>query len=369
MPAISAKGPEPASFVLVLEPAGTVALKIGGLSLALRLALDAQAAGASAIVVPLAAPELRAALDDARVSLPILTEPPPGTARLRAPASLLVHRATLRDLAQGLPNGAELSVREARKAPAVAYAFAPIDVTSKEAARVAERALFRSLRKPQDGWTSTYLNRYISLFISRFLVRTPLRPNQVSVAILGVGLAGAVAAAQGGYWPLLTGALLFQAQSVLDGCDGEMSRVTHRGSRLGEWLDTIGDDLTNYGFFGGAGLGLYRTSGEPLYLAAGGITVLCGLITSAIEYRYLIKIGSGDLLKYPLSQASSSGGKLGLIAPLFKRDTFVLLTLLAAACGALGPMLCVFSLAAIGILFSVFKTELRLAREARKVAG
>jgi phosphatidylglycerophosphate synthase len=355
--------------VLVLEQAGALGEKIGGLSLALRLALDAQAAGASAIVVPQAAAELRAALADARLRLPILAEPPPGTRRLRAPSSMLVHRATLRELAHGLPSGAELSVREAREAPSAAYAFAPIEVTSLASARAAERALFRSLRKPQDGWTSRYCNRYISLFISRILVRTPLRPNQVSVAILGVGLAGAITAAQGGYWPLLIGAALFQAQSVLDGCDGEMSRVTHRGSRLGEWLDTIGDDLTNYGFFGGAGLGLYRMSGEILYLVAGAITVLCGLVTSAIEYRYLIKIGSGDLLKYPLSQASSGGGTLAFVATLFKRDSFVLLTLLAAACGALGPMLCIFALGAIGIVISVFKTELRLAREARAAAG
>jgi phosphatidylglycerophosphate synthase len=353
----------------MLEPASSQAREVGGLPLALRLALDAQAAGASAVVVPQPATELRATLADARLRLPILDEPPPGTPRVRAPSSMLVHRATLRELAQGLPKGAEISVREAGQAPAVPYAFAPIDVTSEAAADVAERALFRSLRKPQDGWTSRYCNRYISLFISRFLVRTPLRPNQVSVAILGVGIAGAVTAAQGGYWPLLIGAALFQAQSVLDGCDGEMSRVTHRGSRLGEWLDTIGDDLTNYGFFGGAGLGLYRTSGEALYLMAGGVTVLCGIITSAIEYRYLIKIGSGDLLKYPLSQASSGDGRLAFVATLFKRDTFVLLTLLAAACGALGPMLCVFALGAIGIVISVFKTELRLAREARAAAG
>jgi hypothetical protein len=97
--------------------------------------------------------------------------------------------------------------------------------------------------------------------------------------------------------------------------------------------------------------------------------VACGVLASGLEYRYLIKIGSGDLLRYPLSQASSGGGKLAFLAPLFKRDTFVLLTLLAAALGALGPMLCVFSLAAIGILFSVLKTELRLAREARAQAG
>lgn len=353
----------PVSFLLVLERAAGPERRIAGLPVALRLALDAQAAGASAVVA--SAPELGAALADARLRIPVLRETPTGVARLRAPSSLLVHRATFRELAEQLHDGSERSLREVTKAPAVPYAFAPIDVTTDAAARAAERALFNSLRKPQDGWTSRHLNRHISLAISRLLVRTPLRPNQVSVAILGVGVAGAITAAQGGYWPLVLGALLFQTQSVLDGCDGEMSRVSHRGSRMGEWLDTIGDDLTNYGFFGGAGLGLYRSTDQPLYLLAGAICVACGVVASGLEYRYLIKIGSGDLLKYPLSQASSGEGKLAFLAPLFKRDTFVFLTLLAAIAGALGPMLCIFALAAIGILFSVLKTELRLAREAR----
>lgn len=360
-----ALGPEQAGFALVLEPARAAARRIGGLPLALRLALDAQAAGASCVALHGAAGELRELLADARLRLPIVTQPPPGVARLRAPANLLAHRATLRELSHGLAPGSERALSDVREPPAVAYGFAPIDVSNDESARRAESVLFRSLRKAQDGWTSRHLNRYISLFLSRFLIKTPLRPNQVSVAILGVGVAGAIAAAQGSYWSLVGGAALFQAQSVLDGCDGEMSRVSHRGSRLGEWLDTIGDDLTNYGFFGGAGLGLFRMTGQQLYLIAGAVCVLCGVIASGLEYRYLIRIGSGDLLKYPLSQTSSGQGKLAFIAPLFKRDTFVLLTLLAALGGALGPMLCVFSLAAIGILVGVLKTELRLAREAR----
>jgi phosphatidylglycerophosphate synthase len=356
-------------FALVLEPAEAGARRVGGLPLALRLSLDAQAAGAGCIVISEPAPGLRSLLADARLRIPVASSVPPGSPRLVAKANLLAHRGTLRELAQGLPRGAAIQVATASKPPNVPYAFAPLLVTSDESAAAAERALFHSLRKPQDGWTSRHLNRYISLFLSRLLVKTPLRPNQVSVAILGIGVAGAITAAQGSYGSLALGAFLFQAQSVLDGCDGEMSRVSHRGSRLGEWLDTIGDDLTNYGFFGGAGIGLYRATGQTLYLAAGGICVACGVLASGLEYRYLIKIGSGDLLKYPLSQASSGGGKLAFLAPLFKRDTFVLLTLVAALLGALGPMLCVFSLAAIGILFSVLKTELRLAREARAQAG
>ncbi len=371
MPETTAIGPEQPSFALLLEPA-TVdagARRVGGLALALRLALDAQAAGASCIVVPEAETALRQLLLDPRLRLPVLAQAPPGRPRLRVPCSWLVHRATLRELSDKIAGDTEVLVANERQAPNAAYAFAPLDVSSDSAARTAENALFRSLRKPQDGWTSRYLNRHISTFISRRLVQTPLRPNQVSVAILGIGVASSVIAARGGYGPLLLGAALFQTQSVLDGCDGEMSRVSHRGSRLGEWLDTIGDDLTNYGFFGGAGLGLYRGTGQQLYLVAGAICVACGLLTSGLEYRYLIKIGSGDLLKYPLSQASSGPSKLAFLAPLFKRDTFVFLTLLAALVGALGPMLCVFALGAIGILFSVLKTELRLAREARARAG
>jgi CDP-L-myo-inositol myo-inositolphosphotransferase len=161
---------------------------------------------------------------------------------------------------------------------------------------------------------------------------------------------------------------------VLDGCDGEMSRLTFRGSHMGEWLDTVGDDLTNYGFFGGAAWGLYTTTGQVAYLAIGALTIFCGLVGSGLEYRYLVKIGSGDLLKYPLGVGKAPGGDSGApksslakvfdaIAPLFKRDTFVFLTLLGAIAGALGPLLAIFAVGALGVLIAVLKAELRMARE------
>ena len=342
---------------------------VAGLPLSLRLALDAQQGGAECIVVASDASTVRETLRDPRLTIALLDRVPPGLGVVRVPANYVVHRGLFKAIAERdardphRPRQRDLS-REpiAHDAP---YSFEPLAVIDDASAREAERRLFRALRKPQDGWTSRYLNRYISLAISRWLVKTPLRPNQVSVGILGVGLAGAWFAAQGGYGNLLLGACLFQAQSVLDGCDGEMSRVTHRGSRAGEWLDTVGDDLTNYGFFSGAALGLFRLSHDPLYLAAGAVTVISGLIGSGLEYRYLIKIGSGDLLKYPLSQGQGTG-KLSFIQPLFKRDTFVFLTLCAAVLSCVGPMLCVFAAGAVGVLIAVLRTELRLLREARQ---
>ncbi|HEV8244852.1 MAG TPA: CDP-alcohol phosphatidyltransferase family protein [Polyangiaceae bacterium] len=355
-------------WLLVLDPpsaGGDAARTLGGLSLGLRLALDAQAAGAAGVVCPL---ELRSLLDDRRRSIPVLAAPSEGARLVRVPASMLLHRALLKTIASRDEADREApAVRDLLResfALDVPWSFDPIDVTNPAAARRGEALLFRSLRKKEDGWTARFLNRYLSLSLSRWLVKTPLQPNQVSLAILAVGLFGAWLAARGDYRSVVLGAVLFQAQSVLDGCDGEMSRVSHRGSHAGEWLDTIGDDLTNYGFFGGLGLGLYRTTAFTPYLAAGIVTVACGALVSAFEYRYLIRIGSGDLLKYPLSQGQGTG-RFAAIQPLFKRDTFVLLTLVACALGLGGPMLCLFALAAIGILIGVIRTELRLARERR----
>ncbi len=339
--------------------------RVGGLSTPLRLAREAQWAGATAVLVR--DDSLAAELRDARLRIPLERELNHGARVVRVPSSYVVHRSLF---AAALATTEQVvSLSELRLPCSAPYGFEPIDVVDGASRQRAERALFRSLRKVQDGWTSRHLNRYISLAISRWLVKTPLLPNQVSIVILGIGLIGAWLAARGDYWSLVFGALLFQSQSVLDGCDGEMSRVTYRGSRLGEWLDTVGDDLTNYSFFAGAGLGLFRQTGNPLYLWAAGLTVLSGALASGIEYRYLIKIGSGDLLKYPLNdpqkQAEPSASFFVALEPLFKRDTFVLLTHVAALLGLVGPMLVLFAAAAFGILLKVIGAELRMARERR----
>ncbi|MGE0325403.1 MAG: CDP-alcohol phosphatidyltransferase family protein [Polyangiaceae bacterium] len=351
------------SWVLVLEgDAGDPARKVAGLPLALRLGLDAQGAGASGVVLSAGLEAVEGAFADPRFRVPILKQPPEEAERITIGASSVVHRTLFKAIREAGVSRIDLRSESFEHSPP--WGFDSFTVQDRATQRRAERALFRALRKPQDGWTSRYLNRYISLAISRWLVKTPLRPNQVSVGILAIGIAGAVIAARGGYWDLLIGAFLFQAQSVLDGCDGEMSRITYRGSLMGEWLDTVGDDLTNYGFFAGSAWGLYSSTGHLVYLIAGIVTVLCGVTASGLEYRYLIRIGSGDLLKYPLSQSTSSGeGVMAYIGPLFKRDTFVFLTLIAALLNQVGPMLIVFCLGAVGILISVLSTELRMARE------
>jgi phosphatidylglycerophosphate synthase len=242
-------------------------------------------------------------------------------------------------------------------------------VRDDASARRAESLLLESLRKPQDGIVSRAINRSLSLRVTRVLARTDLRPNQLSVGILAFGALGAVGAAGGSYASMALGGLCFQIQSVLDGCDGELARLTFRGSRAGEWIDTLGDDFTNYGFFAGAAWGLHRAGLGALPLVLGAVGVGAGLVASLTEYRYLLRIGSGDLLKYPLGfgadpDASGDADKgvkrlLGMARPLFKRDFFVFATMIATVAGAWATlvMLGAFAVGACLTLIAVLRSE------------
>lgn len=358
-----------------------------GVPVALRAALSLQAAGVERVLVLGA--DRPSWLGDDRLRVPVETasEWPAGDALVVADGAVVDPRA-MRALAacegearvhEGLEivcaktSRAGRSLEQLGRGPERALHGVALFGRGKRELTQAENALYLSLRKPQDGWVSRSINRHLSLAVTRRLVRTGLRPNQVSGAILLVGLASGVCAALMGPTGLAVGAVLFQAQSVLDGCDGELSRLTFRGSRAGEWLDTVGDDLTNYSFFTGAALGL-RALGAPSIVWMGGLLgVAIGVVASAIEYRYLVSIGSGDLLKYPLgfgedpdkpSDPSLVQRVLGAFRPMFKRDFFAFATMIAAIAGpgALSAALVAFSIGAAATLSAVIASEVRRAR-------
>jgi phosphatidylglycerophosphate synthase len=213
-------------------------------------------------------------------------------------------------------------------------------VTDPQSARAAERLLLESLKKPVDGFVSRHLNRRISLFLSRFLVRTGVRPNAVTVAIMLFGaLAGVAAAFAEPWWTLVLAGLLFQGQSVLDGCDGEIARLTYRFSYTGQWLDTIGDDLTNYLFCLGLAVGQARVHGWAWLYAVGGCIFVVQWYASGIQYQRIRRMGTGDLLAMP--NAVTGGAPKGAwgrftraVHVATKRDTFVFITSVIAAAQA-----------------------------------
>lgn len=197
----------------------------------------------------------------------------------------------------------------------------------------AERLLFFSLRKPQDGLVARTFNRPMSLPVSRLLSRTHLTPNQLTVLNAGFAVASALVLFLG--HPLLgwslwlsgaAGGLLIQACSVYDGCDGEIARVKFQYSHLGDWLDTIFDDICNCLFFAGVAAWSYQYTGQVHYIWMGVGAFVGQWIANVVMYYYLIKVaGTGNNQDYQLGSADKPGGGaigrvLNKLKYLTKRD-------------------------------------------------
>jgi CDP-L-myo-inositol myo-inositolphosphotransferase len=277
--------------------------------------------------------------------------------------------------AAGRPGG--LASEIARRAPATApppyLGFsvpAPRSAADRHALRRAEKRLVGSLRKAADGYAARLLNRRISLFASRYLARTPVRPNHVTVVCFLSALAGGATLAQGGYLCGVIGMLLVELGSILDGIDGELARLKLRFSRTGQWMDTVTDDLSN----------VFLATGTALNLEAAGVgwalpVLIAGLVAFALTQSsqyYLIATvyRSGDLAAIPWAFQSTdflSSRPTGLISrlksgipKLLKRDFTVTLFVALAIAGLLEGVLLLFAGGAIGFLISYSIQYLRV---------
>jgi CDP-L-myo-inositol myo-inositolphosphotransferase len=163
------------------------------------------------------------------------------------------------------------------------------DVDTPEMAREAERRLLRSLVKHTDGPVSRHLNRPISLRLTRVLARLDVSPNAVTTFVFLLSVAAALLAARASsYAALALAGVLFHVASVVDGCDGELSRYQFKGSRFGAWYDSITDNVRYAAFFAALGVHSYRHTGEPLYLWAVGLFVLLAVYLVSMMARRLI---------------------------------------------------------------------------------
>ena len=107
--------------------------------------------------------------------------------------------------------------------------------------RKAENSLLAGLRKSTDGPVSRYLNRPISLWITKYLSKTSITPNQISFFSFVLAAMGAAFFFIDGYLYLAVGAVLAQVASVVDGCDGEIARLKFKVTEFGGWFDAVLD--------------------------------------------------------------------------------------------------------------------------------
>ncbi|MFQ5747262.1 MAG: NTP transferase domain-containing protein [Gemmatimonadota bacterium] len=228
------------------------------------------------------------------------------------------------------------------------------DIDTREDAAEAERKLLAGLRRPTDGPVARYINRPISIALSRRLVRTSVTPNQVSVATLVLGLVSAGLAALGGYVPFLLSGLLFQAGSILDGSDGEIAKLTFSASVRGEWVDTICDNLSYVAFLLGLMIGVVRSPLPSVYVWSGLVgfaAVSASLANIHVYLRREKESGSALSVQYGWEEGTDGFRRLMRVLKYFgKRDVMAFEVMLLAIVGQLPLVLPIAGVGATALL-------------------
>jgi choline kinase/phosphatidylglycerophosphate synthase len=162
-----------------------------------------------------------------------------------------------------------------------------IDVDTPEALREAERLLLRDHgRKTRDGPVSRHLNRPVSRWFSRYLARTPVTPNQISVASWMLSCVAAGLMALNGYPALAAGGALAQLASVIDGCDGEIARLKHSQSEFGGWFDAVLDRYADAVLLFGLMWHEFAATGTHLSLVLGFAAIVGSFLNSYTADKY-----------------------------------------------------------------------------------
>jgi phosphatidylglycerophosphate synthase len=208
------------------------------------------------------------------------------------------------------------------------------------------------------------MNRRVSIPISRQLIKFPITPNMVSLFTLGVSFSAGVFFALGGWRNMLIGAVLSVFASILDGCDGEVARLTFQDSAFGCWLETVCDYLYYVFIFAGMMIGLLARG--PIYLAWGSVLffgALATFLTTALQRRRMAGARPEQYLSLWKDQASRRSSNPLLY--LGRHTEFLIkrccMPYLILACAAFGATYMAFIGAAVGsniawpiVLYSYF---------------
>ncbi len=163
-----------------------------------------------------------------------------------------------------------------------------IDIDDEKSLKKAEDALISQLRnKPNDGPVSRYLNRPLSIRISKLLVRFPITPNVISILSFLLSLIAAGLFAFGkNYISLLIGGLITHIASVIDGCDGEIARLKFMRSKYGGWFDAVLDRYADAFLLFGLTWHEYMINNGKLILIIGFMAIIGSFMLSYTADKY-----------------------------------------------------------------------------------
>jgi phosphatidylglycerophosphate synthase len=122
-----------------------------------------------------------------------------------------------------------------------------------------------------DELINTYLIRPLAGFFVRIAFHTPLTPNQVTILSTLVGCFAALLYFDELETHTMIAGACITLKDVLDSADGQLARARQQYSRMGRFLDSLGDVLVNMLVFGAITFALVRTAHSFDIIGVGAI--------------------------------------------------------------------------------------------------
>lgn len=128
-----------------------------------------------------------------------------------------------------------------------------------------------------------YVHRPLAYLLARALLPTPVSPNLVTIASMGIGVYAAVLmVSESVPHHFQWAALCAFASTVFDCADGQLARMRKTSSVIGRMLDGTADVIVTAAILVAGGWYIVQKYGSNTWLALGGVlfTVVCGVATS-----------------------------------------------------------------------------------------
>jgi len=166
-----------------------------------------------------------------------------------------------------------------------------MELTLEDVKRGAKREDFRA------GVQMRILMPRLSIRLTHWIVtRTQLRPNQITLISLCVGLTAVAAFCSTNAWIVVAGLLTFHLHFLLDYVDGEVARCRNQTSVSGAYLDLITDRVTFPLLVFASGIAVFRQVGDPAVLVVGFAATFGQLLDKeACDCWYRANSGAEDV--------------------------------------------------------------------------
>lgn len=150
----------------------------------------------------------------------------------------------------------------------------------------------------QRHWWYVALERFPSIYLTRFLIPLNVTPNQVTIAGILFGIAGTALLGHPSITKNMIGFLFIYLYIVSDKVDGEIARYQKKQTLQGKYLDEIGHLVIPPLFFLSLGIRFASSTGTSFPLIVGAIALISIMGIRWIQNLPSLLVGK-KALKYP----------------------------------------------------------------------